>query len=115
IGLAQLEKAERLVAERTRVADRFSRELQRPEITPPAVRPGCTHVYYAWTARYDETLVGVRRDLFARALESEGVPVSVGYVAPLYLLPIFRERIGIGRHGFPFTLTNRSYQKGLCP
>lgn len=116
VGVAQLEKVDRVVDEREAVANRFSRELAAfPGIIPPKVRDDCRHVYYVWTARYDERVAGVPRDLFAKALAAEGVPTSVGYVAPLYLLPIFQKRIAIGRDGFPFTLTNRSYGKGLCP
>lgn len=116
VGLAQLDKAERLVAEREGIADTFRTRLDGfPGFTVPAVRDGCRHVYYVWAAKFDERITGVSRDLFARALEAEGVPVSAGYVQPLYLLPVFQKRIGIGRDGWPFTLTNRSYAKGACP
>lgn len=116
VGIAQLDKVDALVAEREEIASTFTRELAHfPGILPPAVRPDCRHVHYVWTARFKEERTGVPRDVFAKALEAEGVPVSVGYVAPLYLLPLFQKRIAIGRNGFPFTLTNRSYAKGLCP
>jgi len=116
IGLAQLEKAPALVAEREEIANTFTSALaDLPGIVPPVVRRDCRHVYYVWTARFEEERVGVGRDVFAQALEAEGVPASVGYVAPLYLLPLFQKRIAIGRDGFPFTLSNRSYGKGLCP
>ncbi len=116
IGLTQLAKAEPLVAARERVADAFTERLgDLAGLTPPAVRHGCRHVYYVWTAKYDERVTGVTREVYARALEAEGVPVSVGYVKPLYLLPIFQQRVAIGRDGWPFTLSNRSYGKGLCP
>jgi len=39
----------------------------------------------------------------------------VGYVRPLYKLPVFQRRIAIGREGWPFTLSNRTYPNGLCP
>jgi hypothetical protein len=39
----------------------------------------------------------------------------VGYLPPLYTLPLFQKRQAIGREGFPFTLTDRSYQGSLCP
>ena len=42
----------------------------------------------------------------------------MGYVKPLYLMPLFQKRLAIGRDGFPFTLMNNrniSYDKGLCP
>lgn len=116
IGIAQLGKLEGLVGQRIAIADRFTRELGAiPGIVPPKVRTGCRHVYYEWTGRYDSAAIGVARHLFVKALEAEGVPVSAGYVAPLYLLPVFQRRIGFGKKGYPFTLTNRSYKKGLCP
>jgi perosamine synthetase len=116
IGLVQLDKMERLVASREAIADRFSSVLGAlPGITPPTVRDGCRHVYYLWAGKFDEEQIGVPRDVFAKALAAEGVPISVGYVAPLYMLPLFQQRIAIGRGGYPFNLTNRSYHKGLCP
>jgi dTDP-4-amino-4,6-dideoxygalactose transaminase len=82
---------------------------------PPAVRSGCRHVYYVWAARYDELETGVSRATIAKALNAEGVPVWEGYVKPLYFLPVFQRRIAIGSHGWPFTLTERRYEKGMCP
>lgn len=116
IGIAQLGKAEALVARREKIADTITERLgSLPGITAPKVRDNCRHVYYEWVSRYDGNAVGVSRQVFARALEAEGVPLSTGYVEPLYMLPAFQKRIAIGRDGFPFNLTNRSYHKGLCP
>lgn len=116
IGIAQIEKAEHLVAEREHVSEEFSRRLAGfPGLTPPHRRAGCRHVYYVWTAKYDDRQTGVSRAVLARALEAEGVPLSVGYVAPLYRLPVFRQRRAIGREHWPFSLTSRSYDDGLCP
>src|SRR5262249_48299805 len=59
------------------------------------------------------------RDRFAQALQAEGVPISQGYVRPLYLEPLYQERIAFGRDGFPFTYEgytgNVSYEPGICP
>ena len=116
IGIAQLDKGEALVARREKIADTFTEKLGGlPGITPPKVRDNCRHVYYEWVSRFDSAAVGVSRQVFAKALEAEGVPLSTGYVEPLYMLPAFQKRIAIGRDGFPFNLTNRSYHKGLCP
>jgi len=81
----------------------------------PSVRTGCRHNYYVWMVRYDEAVMGIGRDLFSQALAAEGFPHAVGYLPPLYRLPLFRERKAIGRDGFPFTLSERVYQDGLCP
>lgn len=116
IGLEQLKKIDRLVAEREAISQRLSGELAGlPGLTPPAVRSGCRHVYYVWMARYDEAVTGVPRKRVVDALNAEGVPAAEGYVAPLYLLPAFQQRKAIGRDGWPFTLTERHYGQGLCP
>jgi len=36
-------------------------------------------------------------------------------VRPLYLLPLFQKRIALGASGFPFTLSDVKYEKGMCP
>ena len=116
IGLEQLKKAERLVADRVAIADALSAATRGlPGLTPPVVREGCRHVYYVWAARYDAAVTGVPRAKIAEALNAEGVPAWEGYLEPLYMLPTFQRRIAIGRDGWPFTLTDRRYARGLCP
>src|SRR4029078_6127570 len=82
-------------------------------LTPPIVREGCTHAYYVWSMKLDAKKLGLSRTVFAKALEAEGFPVSTGYVAPLYLLPLFQKRIAFGT--FPFNLTERTYARVMCP
>ena len=53
--------------------------------------------------------------MFSKALVAEGVPNAEGYVEPIYRIPMFQQRIAIGREGFPFSLSNRTYPDGLCP
>lgn len=116
VGIEQLKKADRLVDARVRIADRLSAAARSlPGLTPPVVRRDCRHVYYVWAARYDASATGVPRSVIAAALNAEGVPVSEGYLRPLYLLPAFQRRVAIGRHGWPFSLTDRVYGPGLCP
>lgn len=116
IGTEQLKKAKSLVARREEIALRLSRAVEDlPGLTPPMVREDCRHVFYNWGGRYDEAETGVSRDTVVRALAAEGAPVGQGYVAPLYLLPAFQRRLAIGRDGFPFTLSDRTYARGLCP
>lgn len=116
IGREQLLKVDKLVNERQAVAERLSSELKELKgLTVPQVRHNCRHVYYVWCARHDAAAAGVSRATVARALAAEGVPISEGYVKPLYMLPVFQRRIAIGRNGWPFTLTERRYEKGMCP
>lgn len=116
VGLAQLNAIDAHVERRTRLAERLSAGVRDLEgLATPHVREGCRHVYYVWALRYDEARVGVPRAAFSRAMAAEGFPHAAGYVRPLYLLPIFQQRIAMGGKGFPFTLSNVQYAKGLCP
>lgn len=116
IALVQLEERERHLAPRERACEALSAAASElPGLTPPAVRAGCRHNYYCWALLYDDEALGVSRDLFSEALNAEGLPNRAGYLPPLYTLPVFTRRSAIGRDGFPFTLTERSYGPGLCP
>ncbi len=116
VALVQLADIDAHVTRREKLAKALSdgtRDLAG--WTVPAVRDGCRHNYYTWMVRFDADAVGVSRELFSKALAAEGFPHFTGYVAPLYRLPLFRERKAIGRDGFPFTLSKRTYGDGLCP
>ena len=116
IGREQLKKGGTLTAKRIEIAERLSFGLQGIDgICTPQVRPNSRHVYYVWGAKYDDEKMGVPRAAFSKALAAEGVPNAPGYVQPLYMLPAFQKRIAIGREGFPFNLTDRTYPEGLCP
>ena len=126
IARCQLRKLETLNAKRLQNVGYLEVGLADiPCLTMPAVREGAEHVYYVHTCRYDALLAGVSSRRFVEAIEAE-LPVfrlrekertklGAGYVQPLYLLPAFRKRMAIGRHGWPFTLTQRVYDRGLCP
>ena len=96
-----------------------------PAIIPPKVLEGAEHAYYVHACRFDETVAGVDRNAFINAVraelphhqlrELEGVKLSYGYVRPLYLQPLFQQRIAYGSKGFPFNSSNVDYSKGTCP
>jgi len=116
IGIEQLKKIDFHVEERERFARIINAEVAGlPGLTPPVVRKECRHVYYLWAMRYDQKEMGISRETFLKALQAEGLPFSAGYVRPLYLLPLFQRKIATGSEGFPFTLTERTYDKGICP
>ena len=116
IGLVQLRDIDSHVQARETLAGAVSDGVRDLEgLTVPVVRNNCRHNYYCWTARLDEAALGVDRTTFSRALTAEGMPHATGYVAPLYLLPIFQKKIAIGRGGYPFNLGAPSYDRGLCP
>jgi dTDP-4-amino-4,6-dideoxygalactose transaminase len=119
IARKQLEKLDSLLAPRIEAAEYLSQRLEgMPGITPPKVASGVKHGFYVFAIKYDAAAIGLPRALFVNALRAEGIPIGVGYVEPLYLQPMYQERIAFGRDGFPFTLGSKeatNYEKGLCP
>jgi perosamine synthetase len=120
IGSEQLKKLERLLQRRIEAADYLTERLRPlPGLTPPVVRPGVRHGYYVYAIRYDGHKMGVPRDRFVKALNAEGIPMTAGYVEPIYLQPLYQQRLLYGKGGCPFTCSSSSsrvsYRKGICP
>ncbi|WP_204106209.1 MULTISPECIES: DegT/DnrJ/EryC1/StrS family aminotransferase [Spirulina sp. CCY15215] len=116
VGIEQIKQIDAHVKRRERLGQNLSAGIADLDgLTPPLVRPNCRHVYYVWAMRFDEKIVEISRQKFSQALSAEGFPHFIGYVRPLYFLPIFQKRIAIGDRGFPFTLSDRHYHRGLCP
>lgn len=120
IASEQLKKLEPLVAARVELAAHLTERLAGlPGIFPPVIRPGCRHAFYLYGIRYEETVIGVPRAEFARAMRAEGVPLGEGYAIPLYLEPLFQKRVLFGKKGYPWTLPDYkgsvSYERGICP
>lgn len=120
IAAEQLKKLESLVVPRIAAADFLTRQISGlPGIAAPLARPGVRHGYYMYVIKYDAIQTGVPRDRFAAAIQAEGIPLSMGYVEPIYLQPLYQQRIAFGKDGFPFTYPGYhgqvSYEKGICP
>ncbi len=117
VALEQLKKAETLIGGREEIALKLNEGLKGLEgFEVPVPRENCRSVFYMWQARFIEEKVGVSRELFSKALNAEGFPNFIGYLPPLYWLPVFQKRIALGRDGFPFTLPNApEYKIGMCP
>lgn len=82
----QLLKGPKIVAERIEIAEAMTEMVKDlPGLFPPAVREGCTHSYYIWALKCIWN-----RKKFVAAMRAEGVPLSEGYVQPLYHLPAFK-------------------------
>ena len=120
IASEQLKKLGPLVARRAEVADYLTEFLSGfPGLTPPVVRADTTHGYYLYVMKYNSSATGVSRDKFVATLNAEGIPIFKGYVEPIYLEPLYQERIAFGKNGFPFTYPGYkgqvNYTKGICP
>lgn len=120
VALEQFRKLPALNARRIALCKRLTERISElPGIVSPPTASNCSHVYYFYVMRYDERVTGIARDLFVKAVAAEGFPLRAGYLKPLYLEPMYQQKIAIGRGGFPFTANprnaNLSYAPGICP
>lgn len=130
IGREQLKKGGGLIAQRKEnVAYLESQLKDLPGLKMPHIGAAGDHVYYVHVLDYDAGVTGVSRERMVQALKAElpvtelregdGPLMGVGYVKPLYLMPMFQNQIAYGKSGYPFTSPlyegKVDYCKGLCP
>lgn len=130
IGREQLKKLPGLLDERIKNVEYLAEKLSEiPCLEPAKVRPGCKHVYYVHSIKFKAGVAGIHRNRFVDAVkaeleptelrETEGVKVGAGYVKPLYLQPLYQNRIAYGDKGCPWICEHYkgrvSYEKGICP
>jgi dTDP-4-amino-4,6-dideoxygalactose transaminase len=130
IALCQLNKLEDFLSERINNCLYLNEKLAEiPAIGPTKIREGCTHSFYVHPLKFNQDSADIDRDTYIKAVraelpptelrEQEGVLLSCGYVKPLYLQPIYQQKIAYGSDGFPFTGPHYSgqvdYSKGICP
>jgi len=124
IGIEQLKKLDEELQIRQKYAKLYDDALTKFDFIESTILNNRTHSYYIQAFRFDEKKAGISRDTFINAVkaelmpvekrENEGVPIYGGYVRPLYLLPIFQEKMAYNKQGFAFK-EEINYQKGLCP
>lgn len=127
IGIQQLKKLEKIKEHRINLADFLHKEINKIEgLKTFPNKDGVDHVYYLFPIRYDKEIVGLSRNLFVKSVNKEfldangweSVPLTEGYVKPLYLNPIYQQKIAIGKKGFPFNFNKGveyDYSVGTCP
>ena len=96
---------------------------QLPCLSTVPVRDKAKHVYYIHPLLFNENSTPLHRNTFINAVKAELPPtimredspvlLSYGYVKPLYLQPLYQERVCFG--DYPFNHTKRVYAKGDCP
>lgn len=125
----QLKKLKGLLVKRLENVRYLEGRLKEiPALVLPITRKDCTHVYYQHAIKIDEELAGVNRESFIAAVkaelvplrlrENEGVQIGSGYCKPLYLQPLYQNKVLYGKSGCPFNckLYGKKilYPKGLC-
>lgn len=130
IGREQIKKGPALIRQRQANVAFLEQALRDlPGLKMPHVGAAGDHVYYVHALDYDAAQTGVPRERLVAALkaelpvtelrEGEGPLMGMGYVKPLYLLPMFQKRIAYGPSGYPFNSPlydgDPTYARGTCP
>ena len=124
IARVQLSKLKDLVEQRIKNVKYLEKKLRElPFLTIAPVRESCEHVYYVHPLIFNEQIASIHRNKFIDAIKAELPPtimrddsavlLSYGYVKPLYLQPLYQEKICFGK--YPFSLSDREYKQGDCP
>jgi dTDP-4-amino-4,6-dideoxygalactose transaminase len=90
--LGQLDRLEELRQRRDCRAERLTRMLEATDgVRPLPAQPGITRqAIYQYVFQYRPVVKGVNRDLFAAALEAEGIPCDGRFYEPVYRSELFQ-------------------------
>lgn len=113
LGIEQLKRLNEFNDIRIKLANYLKKGLSAIDgIIPCSVKDYVKHVYYLVPFKYDESKIGIPRNLFVEAMNAEGIPTGAGYVNPLYRTSIYHENK-------PFIYKHYKgkarYDNGLCP
>lgn len=120
IAQEQLKKLPALNAQRIAMADHLSKSLSKhAALVPPKMDANRQATYYVYPMRFRAEHANMSREEFVAALAAEGIPLSQGYVKPLYLLPIFQKKSAFQK-GYPWSAPENKghsakYEPGTCP
>ena len=120
ISLEQLKKLPHLLEPRLSAAAYLTKELTGiPGLTQPKVESDCVHGYYLYAMKHDAASTGISRDKVVEALNAEGIFFNSGYTRPIYLNPMFQQKVAYGSVNCPFLCPHykgsANYTKGACP
>jgi dTDP-4-amino-4,6-dideoxygalactose transaminase len=120
VAVGQFKRLDELTDYRLELVDYLKNKLLNFEgLSLPVQKKDNKHVYFVFPIKFDQSKVGVSRDLFVKALLAEGIPFGAGYVRPIYWEPMYQKKIAYGKSGFPFKYKINGkeidYSKGICP
>ncbi len=101
VGLVQLAKMERYVAERQHWSEFYQRELcDLPWLRLPQVPQGYSHGWQSYVCMVDEEKLGMRRNEVMERLLQQGVNTRPGTHA-VHMLGYYRKRFGFSPDDYP--------------
>jgi perosamine synthetase len=101
VGLAQLAKLDRFIAERQKMAEAYARDLAELEwLRTPAVPAGWRHAWQSYVCWVDESRAPMPRNEIMERLHARGVATRPGTHA-VHMLAYYRRRFGFRPEDFP--------------
>jgi dTDP-4-amino-4,6-dideoxygalactose transaminase len=101
LGLAQLDKAQRMWQRRKEIAERYNQAFEPvPELQIPHDRPDCQHSWHLYMLRLNLDRLRIDRARYVQELKSRNIGTSVHFI-PLHLHPYYRETYGYRAEDFP--------------
>lgn len=101
LGLAQLQKVERMWQRRREIAHLYTEAFSSmPCLQAPAVRRGSEHAWHLYMLRLDLDALLVDRAAFIEELKLRDVGASVHFI-PLHVHPYYRDTYGYRPEDFP--------------
>lgn len=95
LGLSQMKKLDRFVAQRRRLAERYDRQLAdlAPLVRPIARSPACEVAWHIYPVLVDFDAAGISRARVMARLRAAGIGSQVHYI-PVHLQPYYQRRYG---------------------
>ena len=120
VGLAQLDRLEKICAARKKYGDMITDGISGLKgVYPHKVADGNTCSYWFYMMRVFSEEAGVSLAEFSEALSAEGIPNSHGYVDAIYKFPLFTKKSAYRGTHAPFDSKyygrEIEYKPGLCP
>lgn len=117
VGIAQLKKLPQICETRRRHGDFLTEQIKDlPGISAHKITEGGESSYWFYMFRIDEDQLTCTRNEFSKALAAEGIPNSAGYIPDVvYMQSLFQKRQAYVGSNYPFSLSDVSYERGLCP
>jgi len=119
VAIAQLGKVRKITSARHSLGRRLGEKLSDvPGVLPHRVIADAYATWWFYLIQIQPEHLGADAAAFSEAVAAEGIPVSAGYVRPVYLTYEYLRRKSAFNHSqWPFTQARKSlrYEEGYCP
>jgi len=120
IAKEQLKKLKNFNIKRLEMVEQLNEGLKDIDfLITPNGRKECYSSYYIYPLRFLSEISGITREEFVKVINSEGIMFYQGYVKPLYLQPLYQNKL-LFKNGYPFSAPEnkecqKNYSPGICP